>query len=248
MASPAAIRRRARRVSRLRPRPAVRAAAVDRARGPAPAGHAARAVRLGDRVGPAAWRGHARGARRRRRRRPDGGTDPRRPRPGRRAGPGRGLRGPRRRPSPARRRHRRADPGGRSRRARGVPVRHARARHGSTGRVGSRGDRARRDLPGEPHPPARGAVRRRPVAAVPAAADRRPGAVRRLSRPRSVPRRGHAASPALGEPGAVPRGRRRRPGRAPTRSRARDRAAARASRTAPLPASCSRAARTRPRT
>ena len=43
----AAVRGRARRVPRLRPRATVRAAAVDRARGPAPAGHAARAARLG---------------------------------------------------------------------------------------------------------------------------------------------------------------------------------------------------------
>ena len=39
-------------------------------------------------------------------------------------------------------------------------------------RGGALGDRAGRDLPGEPHPQARGAVRRRPVAAVPTAADR----------------------------------------------------------------------------
>ena len=50
-----------------------------------------------------------------------------------------------------------------------------------------RAHRARRDLPGQPDPPARGAVRRRPVAALPAPADRRSGAVRGVPRPRPEP-------------------------------------------------------------
>ena len=71
-------------------------------------------------------------------------------------------------------------------------------------RGGPRRDRAGRDLPGQPHPPARGPVRRRPVAAVPAPADRRPGAVRGLPRPRPVARDRDAAGAPVREPGAVP--------------------------------------------
>ena len=154
----AAVRGRARRVPRLRPRPAVRAAAVDRARGPAPAGPAARAARLGDRVGPAdAARRGSRRAGGRRRHGPDARRRLARPRPGRRARPRRGTCGSRRRPCPARRRHRRADP------ERPVPAAFA-VGHVARGmdrrrRGGARGHRAGRDLPGEPHPPARGAVR-----------------------------------------------------------------------------------------
>ena len=53
-----------------------------------------------------------------------------------------------------------------------------------------RAHRARRHLPGQPHPTPRGAVRGRPVVALPPAADRRPVAVLRVPRPRPSPETG----------------------------------------------------------
>ena len=81
--------------------------------------------------------------------------------------------------------------------------------------------RPRRDLPGQPDPPPRGAVRRRPVAALPPAADRGPGAVRRVPGPRALARHRRAPRPPLGLAGAVPLRGRRRARVARTRSRAR---------------------------
>ena len=209
----AAVRGRARRLPRLRPRPAVRAAAVDRPRRPAPAGRCGSRSTTGRSPGTGG-RGEAWLAARV----VDGDAD-------RMGGAIRDVLGrvdalargevpaAGRRPRPARRRHRRADPGGRTRRAGRVRVRDLARGVDAGRRGGARGDRAGRHLPGEPHPPPRGAVRRRPVAAVPAPADRRPGAVRRLPRPRPVarrPARRARCSPRSPEPFLV--GRRRRHG------------------------------------
>ena len=99
---------------------------------------------------------------------------------------------------------------------------------------GPRGHRARRGLPGEPHPASRGPLRRRPVAALPAPAHRRPGAVRRVPGHRAVARDRRAARAAVRQPGAVPVRRRGRRACPPTRSRAPGRAAGPARRTATL--------------
>ena len=120
-----------------------------------------------------------------------------------------------------------------------------------------RSDRRRRDLPGEPDPATRDAVRRRPVAALPPAADRRSVAVLGVPRPR--PRRAGSrlrarqrAGAAAGDPvrlaRAVPRGRRATAASRPTRSRAPGRAAGRATRTGRSPASSCSRRRTAPRT
>ena len=95
----------------------------------------------------------------------------------------------------------------------------------------------RRALPGQPHPPPRDAVRRRSVAALPAPAARRPGAVRGVPRPGLAPTTGRARScrphprrSSRWTPAASSR---------PTRSRARDPAAGTATRIARSPASSS---------
>ena len=105
-----------------------------------------------------------------------------------------------------------------------------------------RRDRARRDLPGQPHPAPRHAVRGRPVAAPPAARGRRPGAVRLVPRPRRPAGRSSRPRPRRSC------ARTRAATFAPTRSRARAAAGARARRTARSRASCWRARRTAPRT
>ena len=74
-----------------------------------------------------------------------------------------------------------------------------------------RAHRARRHLPGQPDPPPRDAVRRRPVGALPPPADRRSVAVLGLPRPRAEPADRPAAGAAVGLARAVPVGRRRRP-------------------------------------
>ena len=81
-------------------------------------------------------------------------------------------------------------------------------------------DRRRRDLPGQPDAPARGAVPRRSLAAVPAPADRRSRALRGLPRPRAEPVHGRAARDRLGLARAVPVGHRGTAWSRRTRSRA----------------------------
>ena len=199
-------------------------------RRPGPAAAPARAPRLGDRLGSADRRARGSAAGR--------STATRTARSAACARSASGSARPRR--AGAARRRRRAEPGF----AFTLEPRSA----GVRGR--RRGDpsvhRPRRHLPGEPDPPPRDAVQRRPVAALPPAPDRRSVALLRVSRPRS------AAEPAAGDPvglaGAVPVGRSRRRASRPTRSRAPGRAAGRARRTGRSPASSSRAARTGPRT
>ena len=108
--------------------------------------------------------------------------------------------------------------------------------------------RPRRDLPGQPHPPPRGPVRRRPVAGVPPPPHRRPRALRRLPGPRPVAGDRSATRPPLGLPGAVPGRGRGRQRRHRSDQGHPSRGAGPARRIAPWPGSSWPAARTTPRT
>ena len=172
----AAVRRRARRVPRLRPRAAVRAAALIAGAWTSTCRCSASRSTTGRSPGTGDQARHGSAAR---------AVDGDERRLDRRLGRGaRAGRLPRSRSGrPARL--------GQARATAAFVSRTSRDRPGS--RLASRPSgrhRPRRDLPGQPDTPARGPVRRRPVAALPPPADRRPRAVRRLPRPRALARHG----------------------------------------------------------
>ena len=184
----AAVPRRARRLPRLRPRGEPGALAGDRAGRPGPAAAPSRAPRLGRRLGPAD------------RPRVAGRTGPRWRRPAAGAPAGR-------RPRPARR----TDPPARPSRAALGPIVFRSGLDRAAYEAGvervRRAHRRRRHLPGEPHPPARGPVRRRAVGPLPPPADGRPVALLGLSRSRARPADRSPAGAPVGLARAVPVGR-----------------------------------------
>ncbi len=191
----AAVPRRSRRLHRLRRRPRPVAAADRRDRRPGAAAPPARPARLGRGLGSSDRRRLAR--RSGRRWRPGGARTATRRRP--RAPGCAGGRAHRRPPWPE-------DADGRDvRRAARVRIEPVAGDIRAGRRGGSRRDRPRSHLPGEPHPSSRDSVPVRSVAAVSLPPDRRPGALLRLPRPRARRPRPGAAGHRLRLPGAVPR-------------------------------------------